>query len=206
MMVIKILFLGSFLFVTFSPYTFAVINGEEEKQEETSSQKRKVMDTEEIASTSTKKAKIKPHVLLVEDSRQTQMAYRNLLERSSFQVTLASHGGEAVEKILCTRFDLVLMDQEMPILNGTEAAQIIRSFPEYKDLIIISVTSRHDLKEKILEAGVNDIIIKPLTKKHITHVIKTYLEKTNDSPDSEENTTSPAKKIKREEPSAFPAE
>jgi len=102
-------------------------------------------------------------ILLAEDNQVNQRLATILLEGQGHRVTLASNGHEAVEAARSRRFDLVLMDVQMPHLDGLEATRLIRQ-SETGHLPIIALTA-HALKgdrERCLEAGMDGYVAKPL--------------------------------------------
>lgn len=103
-------------------------------------------------------------VLLVEDNEINQQVAREILESAGLVITLANNGQEAVEKVEEDVFDAVLMDIQMPVMDGYEATRRIRSNTRFKDLPIIAMTAHAmvgDL-EKSIEAGMNDHVTKPI--------------------------------------------
>jgi len=104
-------------------------------------------------------------ILLVEDNLINQEVALGLLEQLRFEVVVANHGQEALD-ILDTgkHFDCVLMDMQMPVLDGYETSRKIRESPLYGELPIIAMTA-HAMsgdKEKCIEAGANDHCTKPI--------------------------------------------
>ena len=103
-------------------------------------------------------------ILLVEDNPINQQVAREILERLGAGVDVAQHGREAVEMAPLTFYDVVLMDVQMPVMDGLEATRRIRALPGGADLPIVALTA-HALDEdrdRCLEAGMNDYLTKPL--------------------------------------------
>ncbi len=104
-------------------------------------------------------------ILLVEDNQINQMVAQNLLVKYGFQLDIANHGLEAIERIKEKDYNLVLMDVQMPEMNGLEATQYIRSkLAKPKCDVKIMAMTASVLKREIdicLEAGMNDYIPKP---------------------------------------------
>jgi polar amino acid transport system substrate-binding protein len=106
----------------------------------------------------------KGHVLLVEDNVVNQEVARYLLEESGLKVTLAENGEEAVAAVIRDPFDLVLMDIQMPVMDGYLATRAIRGETGLRDLPIIAMTA-HAMaadRERCLAAGMNGHIAKPI--------------------------------------------
>ncbi len=103
-------------------------------------------------------------VLLVEDNRINQQVAAELLENAGLIVTVANNGKEAVQMVEELKFDLVLMDVQMPEMDGIRATGVIRNDPRFNDLPIIAMTA-HALtgdRERFLESGMNDHLPKPI--------------------------------------------
>ena len=103
-------------------------------------------------------------ILLVEDVEINQIIANELLTSQGYNVDIAGNGQEALRMITQKKYDVVLMDIQMPIMDGLTATQKIREIDEFKDLPIIAV-SAHALpedKERSLDCGMNDYITKPL--------------------------------------------
>ena len=118
-------------------------------------------------------------VLLAEDSRINQKVVRELLERAGVEVIVAGHGGEALERLEREGpFDLVLMDLQMPELDGFEAAALIRQRPAWHELPIIAMTARSSDrdKEKSLAAGMNDFLSKPIDPDQLLKTLHLWIE------------------------------
>ncbi|GAB4427734.1 MAG: hypothetical protein Kow0031_07810 [Anaerolineae bacterium] len=103
-------------------------------------------------------------VLLVEDNDINRRLARLLLEQAGHEVVIAKNGREALEQLAEHRVDLVLMDVQMPEMDGVEATQHIRANPAVRHLPIIALTA-HALKgdkERLLAAGMDDYVTKPI--------------------------------------------
>ena len=111
-------------------------------------------------------------VLLVEDNKLNQYLATIILEQLEIKVTVANNGDEAIELLLDNDFDLILMDLQMPFLDGLSATKIIRK--KMKDSTpIIALTANAILgdREKCIEAGMDDYISKPFNKKELASKI-----------------------------------
>lgn len=105
-------------------------------------------------------------ILLAEDSEINQAVAAELLKQAGMRVTIANNGREAVEKSGLSAFDCVLMDCQMPVMDGYEATRAIRKDKRFGSLPIIAITAnaaREDRK-KCLDAGMDDHIAKPLNR------------------------------------------
>lgn len=102
-------------------------------------------------------------ILLVEDNDINQLLGRKILAKAGFEVTVAANGQEAVDMVKAAPFDLVLMDIQMPVMDGLTAAALIRENPQLAELPIVAMTA-NDLAsdvEQCLAAGMNAHISKP---------------------------------------------
>ena len=104
------------------------------------------------------------HVLLVEDNEINQEVAVGQLEDMELFVDVAENGARAVQMVHDTEYDVVLMDMQMPVMDGIEATQTIRSEDQFQDLPIIAMTANAMAadREKCLKAGMNDHIAKPI--------------------------------------------
>lgn len=116
-------------------------------------------------------------ILFAEDYKHSQIIVTRLLKKNGFEnVVVVENGEDAMNTAKRERFDLILMDMQMPIMNGFEATQKIREMPDYKDTTIIALTAfamKGD-KEKCLEAGATDYIPKPIDSKEFIEKVKYY--------------------------------
>jgi CheY-like chemotaxis protein len=103
-------------------------------------------------------------VLLVEDNEINQELALELLSTAGIRVDVANNGQEALERLAAEKYDGVLMDIQMPVMDGYTAAREIRKQSRYSDLPVIAMTANAMVgdREKALEAGMNDHIAKPL--------------------------------------------
>jgi len=103
-------------------------------------------------------------ILLVEDNEINQELALELLESNGVTVMVANNGIEALAQLKTSEFDGVLMDCQMPVMDGYEATRKIREQPQYKELPIIAMTANAMAgdKEKVLAVGMNDHIAKPI--------------------------------------------
>jgi CheY-like chemotaxis protein len=101
-------------------------------------------------------------VLLVEDSLVNQKLLTGLLERWNCAVTLATNGQQAVQKYAEDEFDVVLMDIQMPVMDGLTATRLIRQQEgTMKRTPIVAITAGMD-RQSCLDAGVDEYLAKPV--------------------------------------------
>ena len=103
-------------------------------------------------------------ILLVEDNETNLLVARELLEQAGLEVAVAANGLEAVELAAKERFDGILMDLQMPVMDGLTATREIRKGPSSPDLPILATTANATAANRVecLAAGMNDHIAKPI--------------------------------------------
>ncbi|MEW8492501.1 MAG: transporter substrate-binding domain-containing protein [Candidatus Thiodiazotropha taylori] len=116
-------------------------------------------------------------ILLVEDNQINQQVAQELLEQIGLTVDAVSNGQKAVEYVKKTTPDLVLMDIQMPVMDGYEATRAIRLLPEHEKLPIIAMTANAMAsdEEKSHRAGMNDYIFKPVDPDQLYSLLEQYL-------------------------------
>ena len=119
-------------------------------------------------------------VLVVDDNAVNQRVAQRMLEKLSIEVTLAGNGAEALERIAGTRFDAVLMDCQMPVMDGFEATRKIRTAESGTGhrLPIIALTANvmSEDRARCLDAGMDEHLGKPLEPSRLTECLGRYLK------------------------------
>jgi two-component system, sensor histidine kinase len=100
-------------------------------------------------------------ILIVEDNRINQIVTKKILEKHDIKCAVAENGKEAVRKVKKETFDLVLMDINMPVMNGMDASTTIRKFNKTLPIIALTAVEVEEIRYSIYNAGMNDIIVKP---------------------------------------------
>ncbi len=103
----------------------------------------------------------KKKILVVEDNRINQIVTKKILESNRILCTIAENGEEAIQKIRIDDFDLILMDINMPVKNGIDATREIRLFDQNLPIIALTAVDMEEMRQKIFDCGMNDIIVKP---------------------------------------------
>ncbi len=123
------------------------------------------------------------HVLLVEDNKVNQMVANKMLTGMGLTVDLAEDGAKALAALAEKRYDLVLMDCQMPVLDGYQATRAFRSREPQgeKRLPIIAMTANamEGDRQKCLEAGMDDYIAKPVKKELLRKLMGQWLARSS---------------------------
>ena len=115
-------------------------------------------------------------VLLVEDNEINQQVAREFLGLAGVTVDIASNGKIAIAMVAETPYDAILMDVQMPLMDGYQATEIIRSDSRYNDLPIIAMTAHamQSEREKCLAVGMNDHVTKPIDPDRLYVALATW--------------------------------
>jgi CheY-like chemotaxis protein len=114
----------------------------------------------------------------MEDDPMDQLILQHVTEYAGFEVEVAENGRVGIDKLRAGHYDLVVMDLEMPVMNGYEATAYIRQQLESKkDIPIIIVTSKEGLGEatRCLLLGANTFLSKPITEENLIREINTLV-------------------------------
>jgi len=117
------------------------------------------------------------HILLVEDNAFNQQIGLEMLEEAGAAVRLAGNGAEALAALSESRFDCVLMDVQMPVMDGLEATRRIRAEARLAGLRVLAMTATatSDERERCLTAGMDDFIAKPIQPALLVRTIASWL-------------------------------
>lgn len=116
------------------------------------------------------------HILLVEDSPDNQFLIRSYLKHTPYHVDVAGDGAVGVDKFKTGRYDLILMDMQMPIMDGYEATKTIRAWEAEHDLpptqiVALTALALREEGERILQSGCNAHMTKPVRKQTLLEVL-----------------------------------
>lgn len=120
--------------------------------------------------------------LVVDDSPTFRRIIINALAALGFgKITEAKDGMEALDKMEIEQFDMIFTDWNMPLMNGLEFVQTIKTQDRFKNIPIIMVTTRGNKEDIIdaLKARVDNYIVKPFTPSHLKEKIESTLSKVN---------------------------
>jgi signal transduction histidine kinase len=117
-------------------------------------------------------------VLLVEDNEINQQVAMEILQGAGLNVTVANDGQEGVDAAMLTQYDVILMDIQMPVMDGYAAAREIRKDKRFTDLPIIAMTA-HAMagdEDKSKQAGMNDHVTKPIYPDQLFSTLKKWIK------------------------------
>ncbi len=122
------------------------------------------------------------HILLVEDNPDNRLLIKAFLKKFPFEIDDAENGEQAVEKFKNNKYDLVLMDMQMPIMDGYSATRIIREWEKQnnkKETPILALTAyaMKEDREKTIKAGCSDYLTKPIKKEKLLEAIRKLSQK-----------------------------
>ena len=165
-------------------------------------------DNNDIATTEQQLAQCaNKRLLLVEDNAINQMVALGVLETLGFSVIAANNGHEAIEALqeadLNAPFALILMDCQMPVMDGYEATQAIRkgdAGEHYRDITIVAMTANamQGDKEKCIDSGMNDYLSKPIDEQKLSNCLAHWLCVNNSEDANPANLASSPKQSKQQ--------
>ncbi len=136
-------------------------------------------DPAEKNSTEAKESKFSGHILIAEDIATNRKLLAMLLENMGFSVAIAEDGQQAVDKALAESFDLILMDMQMPNLNGYEATKILREKGIKVPIIAVTAHAMRGDDKKCIRSGCDDYLSKPIDRNKLLEKICQYLPTEN---------------------------
>jgi signal transduction histidine kinase/DNA-binding response OmpR family regulator len=123
--------------------------------------------------------RLRGHVLLAEDNESNQVVARAHLERSGLLVSVANNGRLALDMLSAHSFDLVLMDCQMPLMDGFEATRRLRELEldsgRHVPVVALTANAMQGDRERCLEAGMDDYLGKPYTGEEMMAVLRRWL-------------------------------
>ncbi|MCU1728635.1 response regulator [Pseudomonas sp. 7P_10.2_Bac1] len=116
-------------------------------------------------------------ILLVEDNPVNQLVAKGMLSKLGCDVVIAAHGGEALGQLEHSDFDLVLMDCNMPVMDGYETSRRIRDSGRWPDLPIVALTANAmpEERERCRAAGMNDYLAKPFRREELAALLESWV-------------------------------
>lgn len=117
-------------------------------------------------------------ILVVDDHNVNRIVAKKILEKMNFNVTLAINGEDAVAHYEAEHFDIILMDVQMPVLDGYGATRKIRNIEDHNDkhipIIAMTANAMHGDREKCINSGMDDYISKPIRPENLARLINSY--------------------------------
>jgi len=115
-------------------------------------------------------------ILLVEDNKINQVVTEKLLNNFNFKTVVVEDGFMAVDKIKAERFDLILMDINMPKINGFETTKLIRALGVETPIIALTAFDKQEVEDQALQSGMNGTLIKPFEKEDLYGLITSLVK------------------------------
>ncbi|MCD8539353.1 MAG: response regulator [Leadbetterella sp.] len=120
-------------------------------------------------------------VLIAEDSSVIQNLVKKILEFQNFEITAVKNGEQVLQTLQKEPFDIILLDINMPVMDGMESVKAIRALPD-KDkakvpVVAITGNARNYSEEEFKEAGFNEVLMKPLNFDKLVMVVKDLTDK-----------------------------
>ena len=133
------------------------------------------------AGTTAPSAKSSLRVLLIEDAIENQIIVKHFLSRAGFNVQMANDGREGVLKAFDGDFDVILMDIQMPEMDGYEATQQLRQGGYTKPIIALTAYALNEEREKAIRLGFSDYVTKPIQREVLIATLNKYKSEINDA-------------------------
>jgi CheY-like chemotaxis protein len=143
--------------------------------------KQPLIDAHNIAShtdpgqTEAEQPEFSGNILVAEDAPSNQVLIELLLKRMGLQVTIAEDGNQVLQKVLTRNFDLILMDIQMPHMNGHEATKELRKKGITTPIVALTANAMKGDNKKCLEVGCDEYLTKPIDRGELLRVIGNYL-------------------------------
>jgi CheY-like chemotaxis protein len=162
-----------------STFSFEAIFERTEPERPGKSEREAALEQEVIEPHSEDESDAPLNILLVDDAPQNRFLFQAFLKKSNHSMDMAENGAIAVEKFKAGKYDMVLMDMQMPVMDGLTATRMIRSWEKEKGIQptpIIALTS-YAMKEdmqKSFEAGCTAHLTKPIKKQKLLDTMKEH--------------------------------
>jgi CheY-like chemotaxis protein len=119
-------------------------------------------------------------VLIAEDSSVIQNLVKKILEFQNFEITAVKNGEQVIQLLQKEDFDIILLDINMPVMDGMECVKVIRGFDDVKKakvpVVAITGNARNYSEEEFKDAGFNDVLMKPLNFDKLVTIVKALTE------------------------------
>ncbi|MDX1392504.1 MAG: response regulator, partial [Rheinheimera sp.] len=120
---------------------------------------------------------VQQRILLVEDNYFNQALAQIILQKLGYHITVANSGEQALQQLMQHNVTLILMDIEMPGINGYQTTRQLRQLAGYKSIPVIAMTahSSDDVRQNCLQAGINDVLTKPIDAASLAAMLQKWL-------------------------------
>ena len=115
-------------------------------------------------------------ILIVEDNAINQLVTKRLIEKNKHTWQIANNGFEALAIIENNNFDLILMDINMPIMNGFEASKELRKRGNTTPIIALTASDKQEISFETKDCGINDILVKPFKEEELSSMLVKYID------------------------------
>lgn len=116
-------------------------------------------------------------ILIVEDNEVNRLLIKDILAYHGYEIIEAANGADGLKMVKACRPDLILMDMQMPVMDGFAAVTLLKADPETRDIKVVCITSftmKGD-KERILQAGCDEYVAKPINTRELPRMVKRHL-------------------------------
>ncbi len=120
-------------------------------------------------------------ILVVEDNKINQIVTQKIIQKNHCSCSIVDDGFQAIELLSKEKFDIILMDINMPLMNGFETTRKIRQKGIETPIIALTAFAKNDITEEAISSGMNDIIVKPFETLKLFQVINDQINKTRNS-------------------------
>lgn len=128
-------------------------------------------------------AAVGSRALIVEDNRSNQTIIAAIMNSLDFDISFAEDGAKAVEAVRTERFDIILMDIHMPVMDGFKATRVIRDLGGWRASVpIIAVTANEMANDRstYIDAGLDDLVPKPIDARQFVEIVLRHRPITGD--------------------------
>jgi two-component system, sensor histidine kinase len=128
--------------------------------------------------------RVRGHLLVVDDDSVAQTIASHVLRRHDYEVECVCNGPAAIDKVSRSTFDLILLDLQMPGMDGFQTAKYIRAIPAYAETPIIAVTANcsSDYRDRCMQTGMQGFLAKPVQSRELVQAVERYLAGRTPSP------------------------
>lgn len=163
-----------------STFTFRIESGVEPGQEFYWHQSGQGLAPQRAGAVAATTSRLKGRrILLADDAPDNRVLISRFLEREGAAVDHAENGQEAVEKAMASAYDLVLIDIQMPILDGIEATRRLRSCGFRQPILALTAHAMREDRQRSLDAGCDDHIAKPVDPQNLVQAVERHTQTTS---------------------------